>query len=103
MRGGIGRGGVMGQAKQRRDKLGVTDERTDTEARAALLEELRRIKWQQTDLVVGMKRELAPHHRKPLEDLLAELDASPLARCMTTAKRIKALRAVLEVVGSVEL
>jgi hypothetical protein len=35
--------------------------------------------------------------RAVLRDLLVELEASPLAGTMTTARRIKALRVILEV------
>ena len=47
----------MGQAKQRRDAKGTTDERTSTEIEAARMHEIRRIAWHASGQALVQRRQ----------------------------------------------
>lgn len=49
----------MGEAKRRRERLGVTDERTEAEREAAYQDECWRIEQQSGDIALNRRRRLA--------------------------------------------
>jgi hypothetical protein len=50
----------------------------------------------EADVTAGERATILAQSKKVLHELLAELESSPLAGTMTTSKRIRALRAVLD-------
>lgn len=52
---------------------------------------------QRIDTLVREREQIREQARNVLLDLLKELEASPLAGTFTTARRIKALRVILDV------